>query len=222
MSAAISAIDLVKVYGHGAAQVRALDGVSVEFGRARLTAIVGPSGSGKSTLMQCLAGLDAPTSGRVLLGDTDLTTLSDGRLTRLRLDRVGFVFQSFNLLPQLTARENILLPASLAGRSVDKRRFGELVDLLGLTDRLRHLPSELSGGQQQRVAIARAMLGRPEVVFADEPTGNLDSAAGTQVLELLRAAVRDFGQTIVLVTHDQVAASFADRIVSMADGQVAA
>ncbi|QUQ72302.1 ABC transporter ATP-binding protein [Kutzneria sp. CA-103260] len=222
MSAAISAIDLVKVYGRGAARVRALDGVSVEFGRARLTAIVGPSGSGKSTLMQCLAGLDAPTSGRVLLGDTDLTALSDGRLTRLRLDRVGFVFQSFNLLPQLTARENILLPASLAGRSVDQRRFGELVDLLGLADRLRHLPSELSGGQQQRVAIARAMLGRPEVVFADEPTGNLDSAAGAQVLELLRAAVRDFGQTIVLVTHDQVAASYADQIVSMSDGQVAA
>jgi putative ABC transport system ATP-binding protein len=222
MSAAISAIDLVKVYGRGAAQVRALDGVSVSFGRAELTAIVGPSGSGKSTLMQCLAGLDAPTSGRVLLGDTDLTALSDGRLTRLRLDRVGFVFQSFNLLPQLTARENILLPAGLAGRSVDKRRFGELVDLLGLAGRLRHLPSELSGGQQQRVAIARAMLGRPEVLFADEPTGNLDSATGVQVLELLRAAVRDFGQTIVLVTHDQVAASYADQIVSMTDGQVAA
>ena len=221
MAAAISAVDLVKVYGNGPAQVRALDGVSVEFVRARLTAIVGPSGSGKSTLMQVLAGLDTPTSGRVLLGDTDLTALSDGKLTRLRLDRVGFVFQSFNLLPQLTARENILLPASLAGRTVDKRLFGELAELLGIADRLRHRPSELSGGQQQRVAIARAMLGRPEVIFADEPTGNLDSASGEQVLELLRTAVRDFGQTTVMVTHDQVAASYADRIVTMADGQVA-
>jgi putative ABC transport system ATP-binding protein len=222
MAEAISATDLVKVYGRGAAQVRALDGVSVAFGRARLTAITGASGSGKSTLMQCLAGLDTPTSGRVVLGDTDLTALSDRRLTRLRLDRVGFVFQSFNLLPQLTARENILLPASLAGRSVDKARLRDLAELLGIADRLRHLPSELSGGQQQRVAIARAMLGRPEVIFADEPTGNLDSASSEQVLELLRTAVREFGQTTVMVTHDPHAASYADRIISMADGQVAA
>ncbi|HTI19854.1 MAG TPA: ABC transporter ATP-binding protein [Kutzneria sp.] len=222
MAEAISATDLVKVYGRGAAQVRALDGVSVAFGRARLTAITGASGSGKSTLMQCLAGLDTPTSGRVVLGDTDLTALSDRRLTRLRLDRVGFVFQSFNLLPQLTARENILLPASLAGRSVDKARLRDLAELLGIVDRLRHLPSELSGGQQQRVAIARAMLGRPEVIFADEPTGNLDSASSEQVLELLRTAVREFGQTTVMVTHDPHAASYADRIISMADGQVAA
>jgi putative ABC transport system ATP-binding protein len=222
MTAAITATDLVKVYGRGAARVRALDGVSVAFGRARLTAITGPSGSGKSTLMQCLAGLDTPTSGRVLLGDIDVTALSDRRLTRLRLDRVGFVFQSFNLLPQLTARENILLPASLAGRSVDKARLRDLADLLGIADRLRHRPAELSGGQQQRVAIARAMVGRPEVIFADEPTGNLDSAAGEQVLELLRTAVRDFGQTTVMVTHDPHAASYADRIISMADGQVAA
>ena len=221
MAAAITAVELVKVYGNGPAQVRALDGVTVEFERARLTAIVGASGSGKSTLMQILAGLDTPTSGRVLLGGTDLTALSDGKLTRLRLDRVGFVFQSFNLLPQLTARENILLPSSLVGRSVDKRRFADLVEMLGIADRLRHLPSQLSGGQQQRVAIARAMLGRPEVIFADEPTGNLDSTSGVQVLELLRAAVRDFGQTTVMVTHDQVAASYADQIVSMTDGQVA-
>jgi putative ABC transport system ATP-binding protein len=222
MAAAITATDLVKVFGRGAAQVRALDGVNVAFGRARLTAIVGPSGSGKSTLMQCLAGLDTPTSGRVLLGDVDVTALSDRRLTRLRLDHVGFVFQSFNLLPQLTARENILLPAGLAERTVDKDRFRDLVDMLGIADRLRHLPSELSGGQQQRVAIARAMLGRPEAIFADEPTGNLDSASSEQVLELLRTAVRDFGQTTVMVTHDQIAASFADQVITMADGQVAA
>ena len=222
MVEAIIATDLVKVYGRGPARVRALDGVSVAFGRARLTAITGPSGSGKSTLMQCLAGLDTPTSGRVVLGDTDVTALPDRRLTRLRLDRVGFVFQSFNLLPQLTARENILLPASLAGRPVDKTRLRDLAELLGIGDRLRHRPSQLSGGQQQRVAIARAMLGRPEVIFADEPTGNLDSASGEQVLDLLRTAVREFGQTTVMVTHDPHAASYADRIVSMGDGQVAA
>jgi putative ABC transport system ATP-binding protein len=222
MATAITATDLIKVYGRGTAQVRALDGVSVAFERARLTAITGASGSGKSTLMQCLAGLDTPTSGRVVLGDVDVTTLPDRRLTRLRLDRVGFVFQSFNLLPQLTARENILLPAGLAGRSVDKARLRDLADLLGIADRLRHRPAELSGGQQQRVAIARAMLGRPEVIFADEPTGNLDSASGEQVLELLRTAVRDFGQTTIMVTHDQHAASYADRVISMADGQVAA
>jgi putative ABC transport system ATP-binding protein len=222
MAEAIIATDLVKVYGRGAAQVRALNGVTVAFGRARLTAITGPSGSGKSTLMQCLAGLDTPTSGRVVLGDIDVTALSDRRLTRLRLERVGFVFQSFNLLPQLTARENILLPAALAGRSVDRTRLRDLAELLGIGDRLRHLPSQLSGGQQQRVAIARAMLGRPEVIFADEPTGNLDSASGEQVLELLRTAVREFGQTTVMVTHDPHAASYADRIISMGDGRVAA
>ncbi|MGP4016497.1 ABC transporter ATP-binding protein [Saccharopolyspora sp. 5N708] len=218
---AVVAVDLVKVYGSGTTEVRALDGVSVSFGRAELTAIVGPSGSGKSTLMHCLAGLETATSGQVLLGGVDLTELSDRELTGLRLARVGFVFQSFNLLPQLTARENIVLPAELAGRRVDRRLFTDLVEMLDIGGRLRHLPAELSGGQQQRVAIARAMLGRPEVIFADEPTGNLDSGSGAQVLDLLRAAVQEFGQTIVMVTHDPVAAECANRVVAMADGRLA-
>ncbi|MCI2420857.1 ABC transporter ATP-binding protein [Saccharopolyspora sp. K220] len=219
---AVVAVDLVKVYGSGTTEVRALDGVSVSFGRAELTAIVGPSGSGKSTLMHCLAGLETATSGHVLLGGADLTELSDRKLTGLRLARVGFVFQSFNLLPQLIARENILLPAELAGRRFDRRLFADLVEMLDIGDRLRHLPAELSGGQQQRVAIARAMLGRPEVIFADEPTGNLDSGSGAQVLDLLRTAVREFGQTIVMVTHDPAAAACANRVVAMADGRLAA
>jgi putative ABC transport system ATP-binding protein len=182
---------------------------------------MGPSGSGKSTLMHLLAGLDTATAGRVLLGDTDLTTCSDAQLTALRRDRIGFVFQAFNLLPQLTAEQNIELPARLAGRRPDPGWRAALVELLGIGNRLRHRPTELSGGQQQRVAVARALLGRPEVVFADEPTGNLDTASGHELLNLLRRSVRDFGQTVVMVTHDPVAASFADEVVLLRDGRVA-
>ncbi|WP_394618542.1 ABC transporter ATP-binding protein [Lentzea sp. JNUCC 0626] len=217
---AVSAEDLVKVYGKGTGGVRALDGVSVGFERGRFTAIMGPSGSGKSSLLHCLAGLDAVTSGRVLVGGTDITALSDRALTALRRDRVGFVFQSFNLLPQLTARRNITLPLDLAGRPVDRRRFDHVVDVLGLGDRLGHRPSELSGGQQQRVALARALVSRPEVVFADEPTGNLDSGSGAEVLRFLRTSVRELGQTVVMVTHDQSAADCADRVVRVVDGRV--
>jgi len=220
-AAAVSAVDLVKVYGSGTAAVRALDHVSVAFGRAAFTAIMGPSGSGKSTLMHCLAGLDTATSGQVLLGGTDLTALSDAVLTKVRLDRVGFVFQSFNLLPELTALENIRLPLELAGRKVDRELFTSLVGTLGIADRLGHRPAELSGGQQQRVALARALLSRPEAVFADEPTGNLDSATGAEVLGFLRTSVRRLGQTVVMVTHDPIAASYADRVVLLADGRIA-
>ncbi|WBB68517.1 ABC transporter ATP-binding protein [Micromonospora sp. WMMD812] len=219
--AAVAAVDLVKVYGTGDTAVRALDGVSVGFDRARFTAIMGPSGSGKSTLMHCLAGLDTATSGRVLLGGAELTGQSDRTLTRVRRERIGFVFQSFNLLPQLTAAQNITLPLDLAGRRPDRGLFGHLVGVLGLTDRLGHRPSELSGGQQQRVALARALVSRPEVVFADEPTGNLDSHSGAEVLSFLRDSVRDLGQTIVMVTHDPVAAAYADRAVLLADGRIA-
>ncbi|MHA6796812.1 ABC transporter ATP-binding protein [Pseudonocardia bannensis] len=218
---AATTVDLVKVYGRGDAAVRALDGVSLQIPAARFTAIMGPSGSGKSTLMHCLAGLDTATSGRVLLGGTDLGGLSDARLTALRRDRIGFVFQSFNLLPQLTAEQNIDLPARLAGRRPDPAWRAELIGLLGLGARLRHRPAELSGGQQQRVAVARALLGRPEVVFADEPTGNLDSASGHELLGLLQASVRDLGRTVVMVTHDPVAASFADEVVLLRDGRLA-
>ncbi|MEH1165315.1 ABC transporter ATP-binding protein [Micromonospora sp. CPCC 205539] len=219
--AAVAAVDLVKVYGHGDTEVRALDGVSVGFGRAEFTAIMGPSGSGKSTLMHCLAGLDTATSGRVLLGGTDLTGQSDRTLTRVRRDRIGFVFQSFNLLPQLTAAQNITLPLDLAGRQPDADLLAHLVEVLGLAQRLGHRPSELSGGQQQRVALARALVSRPEVVFADEPTGNLDSRTGAEVLGILRDSVRDLGQTVVMVTHDPIAAAYADRVVLLADGRVA-
>jgi putative ABC transport system ATP-binding protein len=219
---AVAAVDLVKVYGTGETAVRALDGVSVGFDRAAFTAIMGPSGSGKSTLMHCLAGLDTATSGRALLGGTDLTRLSDRVLTRVRRERIGFVFQSFNLLHQLSAAENITLPLRLAGKAPDKRLFGHLVGVLGLGDRLRHRPSELSGGQQQRVALARALVSRPEVVFADEPTGNLDSRSGAEVLTFLRESVRELGQTIVMVTHDPAAAAYADRVVVLADGRIAA
>jgi len=219
---AVTASALTRTYGEGDSAVHALRGVSLDLPSGQFTAVMGPSGSGKSTLMHLLAGLDTPSSGTVSVAGMDITNMKDRELTRLRRKHIGFVFQSFNLLPQLTARENILLPASLAGRSVDKARLRDLAELLGIVDRLRHLPSELSGGQQQRVAIARAMLGRPEVIFADEPTGNLDSASSEQVLELLRTAVREFGQTTVMVTHDPHAASYADRIISMADGQVAA
>ncbi len=216
---AASTTDLVKTYGRGPAAVRALDGVSLDIPAGRFTAVMGPSGSGKSTLMHLLAGLDTATAGTVRLGGTDLTTCSDAELTRIRRDRVGFVFQSFNLLPQLTAAQNIDLPARLAGRRPDPEWRSTLVDLLGLTDRLGHRPAELSGGQQQRVAMARALLGRPEVVFADEPTGNLDSAAGREVLALLGTAVRDLGGTVVMVTHDPVAAGHADEVLLMRDGR---
>jgi len=219
--AAVAAVDLVKVYGSGETAVRALDGVTVAFERARFTAIMGSSGSGKSTLMHCLAGLDTATSGRVLLGGTDLTRQSDRVLTRVRRERIGFVFQAFNLLPQLTAEQNITLPLDLSGRRPDRDLFAHVVEVLGLGERLGHRPSELSGGQQQRVALARALVARPEVVFADEPTGNLDSRAGAEVLALLRDSVRDLGQTVVMVTHDPVAAGYADRAVLLADGRIA-
>jgi putative ABC transport system ATP-binding protein len=217
---AARAIDAVKVYGRGATEVRALDGVTVGFEAGRLTAIMGPSGSGKSTLLHCLAGLDALTSGSVFIGDTDLTTLNDRQLTLLRRDRVGFVFQAFNLLPTLTAEENIALPLALAGGRPDPSWLATLVGSLGIADRLRHRPSELSGGQQQRVASARAMVTRPELIFADEPTGNLDSRSATELLELTRAAVEGLGQTVVIVTHDPRAASYADRVVFLADGRI--
>jgi putative ABC transport system ATP-binding protein len=219
--AAVAAVDLVKVYGSGDTAVRALDGVTVGFDRAQFTAIMGPSGSGKSTLMHCLAGLDTATSGQALLGGTDLTRQPDRVLTKVRRERIGFVFQSFNLLPQLTAEQNILLPLELAGRTPDRHLFGHLTESLGLTARLSHRPSELSGGQQQRVAVARALASRPEVVFADEPTGNLDSRSGAEVLLALRSAVRELGQTVVMVTHDPGAAAYADRVVLLADGRVA-
>ncbi|MBD8060411.1 ABC transporter ATP-binding protein [Cellulomonas sp. JH27-2] len=218
---ASSARGLSKVYGTGAAAVRALDGVDVDFAAGAFTAIMGPSGSGKSTLMHVLAGLDQASAGRVLLGDTDITALGDDALTQLRRDRVGFVFQSFNLLPMFTAKENILLPLDLAGAKADERWFDTLVDTLGLGARLDHRPSELSGGQQQRVAIARALIAEPEVVFADEPTGNLDSRSGAEVLSFLRRSVRELGRTIIMVTHDPAAAAYADRVVLLADGRIA-
>ena len=213
-------VDAVKTYGKGETAVRALDGVTVSFDTGRFTAIMGPSGSGKSTLMHCLAGLDQLTSGDVIIGDTALSSLSDKALTSLRRDRVGFVFQSFNLVPTLTAIENITLPISLAGRKPDQGWVDSVVATLGLEDRLRHKPSELSGGQQQRVAVGRALASRPEIIFADEPTGNLDSRAGAEVLGLLRDSVSRLGQTVVMVTHDPVAAGHADRIVFLADGRV--
>jgi putative ABC transport system ATP-binding protein len=217
---AVGAIDLVKIYGNGDTGVRALDGVTVGFTQGRFTAIMGPSGSGKSTLMHCLAGLDTATSGQVMIGDTELTGLTDRALTTVRRDRIGFVFQSFNLLPQLTAGQNITLPLDLAGRPVDKDLFAHLAGVLGIGDRLHHRPSELSGGQQQRVALARALVSRPDVVFADEPTGNLDSRSGAEVLSFLRGSVCDLGQTVVMVTHDPGAAAYADRVVMLADGRV--
>jgi ABC-type lipoprotein export system ATPase subunit len=220
-SAAVRATGLTKVYGSGETAVHALAGVDVAFARGEFTAIMGPSGSGKSTLMHCLAGLDTATSGQVFLGDTELTRLRDDELTRLRRDRIGFVFQAFNLLPVLDARENVVLPMQLAGRRPDPAWFDAVIARLGLRERLRHRPSELSGGQQQRVAIARALLPRPDVVFADEPTGNLDSRSGAEVLDLLRSSVRETGQTVVMVTHDPTAASYADRVVLLADGRPA-
>jgi len=218
--AAARVVDAVKVYGRGESEVRALDGVSVEFATGRFTAIMGPSGSGKSTLMHSVAGLDTLTSGTVLIGDTDISKLDDRKLTKLRRDRIGFIFQAFNLVPTLTAAENIALPARLAGRTPDPAWFDQVVETVGLKNRLKHRPSELSGGQQQRVAVARALASRPEIVFADEPTGNLDSRTGAEILSFMRTAVREFGQTIVMVTHDPVAASYADRAVFLADGRI--
>jgi putative ABC transport system ATP-binding protein len=212
--------DLCKVYGAGAAQVAALDHVTVEFGRGRLTAIMGPSGSGKSTLMHCMAALDAPTSGRVEIDGVDISGLKDKALTLLRRDRLGFVFQAYNLVPTLTARENITLPVDIAGGKPDAAWFESVVDTLGLRDRLSHRPDELSGGQQQRVACARALVRRPAIVFADEPTGNLDSRASAEILAFLRHSVDDFGQSIVMVTHDPVAASYADRVLFLVDGRI--
>ena len=217
---AARAIDVWKVYGSGEAQVIALNGVSVELAQGHYTAIMGPSGSGKSTLMHALAGLDSVTRGQVFIGDTKLTGLSDGGLTTLRRTKVGFIFQQFNLLPTLTAEENILLPLAIAGRKPEKSWYDTVIDTVGLRDRLSHRPSQLSGGQQQRVACARALVARPDVVFADEPTGNLDSHSGAEVLGFLRNSVRDFGQTIVMVTHDPNAASYADRVIFLADGRI--
>ena len=215
-----AAAGLTKTYGSGEAAVHALAGVDVAFARGSFTAIMGPSGSGKSTLMHCLAGLDRPTAGQVWLGGTEITGLDDRRLTRVRRDHVGFVFQAFNLLPTLTARDNIVLPLDLAGRKVDRGHFEDLVASLRLGDRLSHLPSQLSGGQQQRVAIARALITRPQVLFADEPTGALDSRTGTELLSHLRRASTELGQTIVMVTHDPNAAAFADRALILSDGRL--
>jgi putative ABC transport system ATP-binding protein len=217
---AARAVAATKAYGKGDAVVRALDAIDVEFDVGRFTAIMGPSGSGKSTLMHALAGLDELTEGHVFIGDVDLTTLNDRKLTKLRRDRLGFVFQAFNLVPTLTALENITLPTDLAGRKVDPDWLDLIVATVGLEDRLSHRPSELSGGQQQRVAVARALAGRPDIVFADEPTGNLDSRTGAEILRFMRQAVTDMGQTIVMVTHDPVAASYADRVVFLADGRI--
>ena len=217
---AARSIDLVKTYGKGDAIVRALDGISVEFERGRFTAVMGPSGSGKSTLMHCMAGLDVPTSGQTFVGDQEIGKLDDAGLTQLRRDRIGFVFQSFNLVPTLTAAENITLPANLAGKPVDKEWFDFLVEQLGIADRLSHRPSELSGGQQQRAACARALIGRPDLIFADEPTGNLDSNSSGEMLAFLRRSVTEFGQSIVMVTHDARGAAYADRVVFLADGKM--
>ncbi|MDT0184772.1 ABC transporter ATP-binding protein [Microbacterium sp. ARD31] len=217
---AASARDLVKVYGSEEAEVRALDGVTVDLMKGEFTAIMGPSGSGKSTLMHCLAALDTPTSGEAVVDGTSLTSLKDKALTNLRRDRIGFVFQAFNLVPTLTAQENILLPLDLAGKKPDKEWFDAVIEAVGLRPRLGHRPSEMSGGQQQRVACARALVSRPSIVFADEPTGNLDSTSSAEVLGFLRRSVDEFGQTVVMVTHDPVAASYTDRVLFLADGLI--
>jgi putative ABC transport system ATP-binding protein len=216
----VEAHEVARRYGEGEAAVDALAGVTVDFPSSRFAAIMGPSGSGKSTLMHILAGLDRPSSGSIKLDDVELTGLDDRKLTQLRRDRVGFIFQTFNLLPVLSAEENILLPLSIAGRKPDREWFDRLVDTVGIRDRLSHRPAEMSGGQQQRVAVARALVSRPAVVFADEPTGNLDSKSSSDVLTLLRHAVDDFRQTVVMVTHDAHAASFADRLLVLADGRI--
>ncbi|MFT2020164.1 ABC transporter ATP-binding protein [Streptomyces sp. 796.1] len=217
---AARATDLRKVYGEGETQVVALGGVTVEFRQAEFTAIMGPSGSGKSTLMHCMAGLDSVSGGSARIGDVELTTLKDKKLTQLRRDKIGFIFQAFNLLPTLTALENITLPMDIAGRKPDKQWLDMVVETVGLSGRLKHRPNQLSGGQQQRVAVARALAGKPEIMFADEPTGNLDSRSGAEVLGFLRNSVRELGQTVVMVTHDPVAAGYADRVVFLADGQI--
>jgi putative ABC transport system ATP-binding protein len=219
-SVAASASELVKVYGQGDTVVRALDGITIDFPRGQYSAVMGPSGSGKSTLMHCLAGLDRVTSGRVSIDGTDLGSLNDKELTRLRRDKVGFVFQAFNLVPTLTAQENILLPLSIARRSPDPAWYASVVDTIGLRDRLTHRPSELSGGQQQRVAAARALVSKPAIIFADEPTGNLDSRSSAELLEFMRRTVVELGQTIVMVTHDATAASYAQRVVFLGDGRI--
>jgi putative ABC transport system ATP-binding protein len=220
-STIVTAADVRRRYGEGETAVDALRGVSVAFERGRFTGIMGPSGSGKSTLMHILAGLDRPTAGSVVVDGVELSELDDGDLTRLRREKLGFIFQFFNLLPVLTAEENITLPLSIAGRDVDREWLGRLIDAIGLGDRVGHRPAELSGGEQQRVAVARALVNRPAVVFADEPTGNLDTASENEVLRLLRQAVDDFGQTVVMVTHDPHAASFADRLLALRDGRIA-
>jgi putative ABC transport system ATP-binding protein len=219
-TAAARAVHATKIYGSGDTAVRALDDVTVDLPAHRFTAIMGPSGSGKSTLMHCVAGLDSLTSGQVFVGDTDLGTLSDKKLTLLRRERIGFVFQAFNLVPTLTAWENITLPVALAGRKPEREWVDAMIDTVGLADRVGHRPSELSGGQQQRVAVARALVTRPDIVFADEPTGNLDSRSGTEVLEFLRSAAHHMGQTIVMVTHDPHAATYADSVLFLADGRI--
>ncbi|MFF4088383.1 ABC transporter ATP-binding protein [Streptomyces nigra] len=217
---AARATDLSKIYGQGETQVVALDRVSVEFRQAEFTAIMGPSGSGKSTLMHCVAGLDTFSSGSVRIGDTELGSLKDKQLTQLRRDKIGFIFQAFNLLPTLTALENITLPMDIAGRKPDKQWLDKVIGMVGLADRLKHRPAQLSGGQQQRVAVARALASQPEIIFGDEPTGNLDSRSGAEVLGFLRNSVQEMGQTVVMVTHDPVAASYADRVVFLADGRI--
>ena len=219
---AVVATEVTKVYGSADAAVHALRGVSIGFAKGAFTAIMGPSGSGKSTLMHCLAGLDTVDGGSISLGQVELTRLSDRQLTHLRRERIGFVFQSFNLLPTLTAEQNLLLPLELAGRRPDRAWMDHVIDSVGLRDRLSHRPSELSGGQQQRVACARALINKPDLVFADEPTGNLDSRSGAEVLGFLRSSVREMGQTVVMVTHDPVAASYADRVVFLRDGRITA
>ncbi|HSR44921.1 MAG TPA: ABC transporter ATP-binding protein [Acidimicrobiia bacterium] len=220
-SAAASARRVTKIFGEGETAVRALDNVDVAFEKGRFTAIMGPSGSGKSTLLHCMAGLDRVSEGKVFIGDVDLTDLADKPLTRLRRDKVGFVFQAFNLVPTLNASENITLPMDIAGRKPDPEWLDHIIDILSLGDRLSHKPSELSGGQQQRVAAARALASRPEIIFADEPSGNLDSRSGTQLLEFMKQAVQDYGQTIVMVTHDPLAAAHSDRVVFLEDGRIA-
>jgi putative ABC transport system ATP-binding protein len=220
VTTAARATNVSKSYGTGDATVTALDDVSVALGAGEFTAIMGPSGSGKSTLLHMLAGLDRPTSGQVFLGDTDISSLSDKGLTLLRRDRIGFIFQSFNLLPTMTAEENIVLPMRIAGRTPDDHWVASIVETVGLTARLQHRPSELSGGQQQRVAAARALASRPQIVFADEPTGALDSRSGADLLAFLRTAVTELGQTVVMVTHDATAASYADRVIFLADGHI--
>ena len=220
LDAAARCVDLSKIYGKGESEVRALDGVTISFPKGKFTAIMGPSGSGKSTLMHCCAGLDEATSGQVFVGDIEITTLAERALTQLRRDRLGFIFQAYNLVPTLNAIENITLPMMLAGRKGDQSWIDEVVSTVGLANRLKHRPSELSGGQQQRVAVARALASRPDIIFADEPTGNLDSKTGAEILSFMKRAATDMGQTIVMVTHDPIAASYTDTVLFLADGKL--